>query len=158
AQLKLRLAGAERGRELVLHAHKPAAEDLVGLLDLLRVRVRDAGHPDLARVQQVTDRADRIGVRDARIRAVELVEPDRLDAQALERGVTGLLEVFRRAVDRPAAVTGAQVAALGRDQHVRGVPAIAGHGAGDQGLVVPDLVRVQVVGVRGVDQGYSGVQ
>lgn len=76
---------------------------------------------------------------------MELVEPDGLDPEALERGLGGLLQVVGVAVHRPGAVARAQVAALGGDQDVGGVPGVGGEGLGDQALVVPDLVRVEVV-------------
>jgi hypothetical protein len=50
------------------------------------------------------------------------------------------------------------VAALGRDEHVRGVAAVAGQGARDQALVVADVVGLEVVGVRGVDQRDARVE
>ena len=78
---------AERRRELVLHRHQPPAEDLLRLPDLVRVGVRDAGQPDLALVEQVADGADRVRVRHLGVGAVELVEADRVDAEALERGL-----------------------------------------------------------------------
>ena len=88
------------------------------------------------------DRADRLGVRDLRVGPVELVEPDGLDAEPLERGLAGLAQVLGRAVDGPAAVAGAQVAALGGDEHAGGVAAVGGERLGDQRLVVADLVGV----------------
>jgi hypothetical protein len=120
--------------------------------------VGDAREADLARVEQIADRPDRLLVGDARVRPVELVEPDGLDAEPLQRRVAGLLQVLRRAVQRPRAVARTQVTALRRDQHVRGVAAVLGHRAGDQGLVVTDLVGVPVIGVRGVDQRDAGLQ
>ena len=108
AQLQLGPAGAERRRVLVLHAHQPPAEHLLRLADLRRVRVRDARHPDLPGVQQLRQRPDGLRVRHLRVRPVELVQPDRLHAEPLERRLRGLPEVLRPPVDRPAPVAGPQ--------------------------------------------------
>jgi hypothetical protein len=89
---------------------------------------------------------------------VELVEADGVDAEPLERALDGLAQVGGGAVDGPRAVTGTQVAALGRDQHAGGVAAPARQRLGDQRLVVADLVGVQVVGVGRIDQGHAGVE
>ena len=52
------LAGAERGRQLILHAGQVLlAEDLAGDVDLVDARVGDAGQPDLALVEQLLYRA-----------------------------------------------------------------------------------------------------
>ena len=107
--------------------------------DLVRVGVRDAGHPDLPGVQQLGERADRLGVGDLRVGPVVLVEPDRLDAEPLQRRVAGGAQVLRRAVDVPGAAAGPGVAALGGDQHVGDVTAVRRQGLGDQGLVVTDV-------------------
>ena len=71
-----------------------AAEDLVGEVDLLDGRVRDPRQLDHALVQQVAEGADRLGVRDLRVRAVELVEPDRVDAESLRRRLGRRLQVL----------------------------------------------------------------
>ena len=64
--------------------------------DLVGVGVGDAGHPDDALVEQVADRADRLGVRHVGVGPVELVEPDRVDAEPLRAdALRGLLEVLR---------------------------------------------------------------
>ena len=106
-----------------------------------------------------TQRADRVGVRHRRVGPVELVEADRVDAEALGRGLGGLLQVLGTAVLRPRVRLGPQVAALGRDEHAGGVAAVALQGLGDEQLVVADLVsRGQVVGVGRVDEGDAGVE
>src|SRR5690606_29455132 len=120
ADVDLRLAGAEPRRVLVLHAHQAVAEDGVGGPDLLRVRVGDPGHLDLAGVVQVLQRADGLLVRDLRVGTVVLVEADALHAQGLQRAVAGLLEVLGAAVYVPAAAGRAHVAALGGHEHVVG--------------------------------------
>ena len=76
----------------------------------------------------------------------------------LSEASTACSQVRRGAVDGPRAVAGAQVAALGGDQHAGGVAAPARQRLRDQRLVVPDLVGVQVVGVGRVDQGDAGVE
>src|SRR6202034_3995079 len=54
-------AGPEGGRELVLDAGQVAlTQDPPGSVDLVDGRVGDAGQPDLARVEQVLQRADRL--------------------------------------------------------------------------------------------------
>ena len=80
---------------------EPAVEDRVRLVDLGDVRIRDPRHLDHAVVEQVADGADRVGVRNLRVRPVELVQPDRLDAEAARRGLRGLLQVLGTSVQRP---------------------------------------------------------
>ena len=46
AIVQLALAGTELGRELVLHRHELATENLVGHRDLLDGHIRDPRHPD----------------------------------------------------------------------------------------------------------------
>ena len=82
AVLELALRGAEAGRELVLHADQPAAEHPLGLVDLRHGGVGDAGHQDLALVEQVGQRAHGLGPRDRRVGPVVLVEADGVDRRA----------------------------------------------------------------------------
>jgi hypothetical protein len=89
---------------------------------------------------------------------VELVQADRVDAEALERRVARLLEVLRPAVEAPALVRLAGVAALGGDQDVGRVAAEARDRARDERLVVPEVGVVPGVGVGGVDQRDAGLQ
>src|SRR5262249_13689425 len=75
AVLQLALAGPERGGELVLHAGQVSlAQDRAGQLDLLDAGVRDAGQPDLPRVEQFPDGAGRLRVGHLRVGPVELVQ------------------------------------------------------------------------------------
>ena len=85
AHLELGVAAHEGGRELVLDAHEPSAEKLVRETDLLRVGVGDSGHLDDALVEQLDHCADRVGVGNLGVGAVELVQADGLDAEALGR-------------------------------------------------------------------------
>jgi hypothetical protein len=123
AEFELGLAATERGRELVLHRREPPAEDLLGETDLLRVGIRDSGLPDRAGVEEIPDGADGVLVRHIRVRTVELVEADRVAAEALERRLRRLLEILGPTVHGPRAVPGSKVSALGRDEHSGGVPA-----------------------------------
>jgi hypothetical protein len=156
--LELVEARSERRRELVLHRHEPSAEDLVREVDLGDVRVRDARELDDALVEQVADRAHGVRVRHARVGAVELVEADRVDAEPAGRGLHGLLQVLGSAVLGPRAVARSQVAALRGDEHVGRVAAPRAERAGDELLVVADLVGVEVVRVGGVDEGHAGLE
>src|SRR5690606_5483564 len=114
----------------VLHRGEAAAEDLVRETDLLGVGVRDTGPEDLALVEQLADRAHGVRGGDARVRAVELVETDGLDVEALEGGLARALEVGRVALDVPGAVAGAAVPALGRDEDLLGAHARLAQGLG----------------------------
>ena len=60
-----------------------AAEHVLGLADLVGVGVADAGHLDHALVEQLDERTDGLRVRHRRVRAVELVQADGLDAEPL---------------------------------------------------------------------------
>ena len=103
-------------------------------------------------------RADRLLVRARRVRAVELVEADRVHAEALQRRLA-----------RPRA--GARASCRWSTSRRRGAggrpwwrPAPRrrrrprSQRLGDEALVVAHLVGVQVVGVGGVDQRHAGVQ
>jgi hypothetical protein len=83
---------------------------------------------------------------------VVLVQADGVNAERLQRGLRGLPQMGGRAVDLPGAVAGADVAALGRDQHVAGVARVSGQGLGDQPFVVTGLAGVHVIRIRGVDE------
>lgn len=109
-------------------------------------------------VEQLAQRADGVGPGHGRIRLVQLVEADRLDAQSPGGGLGGALEVGGGAVDRPAAVSGPAAPALGRDQDAGGVAAVAPQGAGDQEFVVAPLVGLPVVAVGGVDERDARVE
>ena len=71
------------------------------------------------------DRPDRVRVGHGRVGPVELVEADRLDAEPAQGRLARLPQVVGRAVEGPAAVAGTQVAALGGDQYLGGVGAVA---------------------------------
>ena len=92
------------------------AEDGVGGADLVGVRVGEADHGDLAGVGDLLEGADDLVVGDLRVRAVVLPECELLDAETLEAGVDGAVQVLGGAVEVPAAAVGADVAALGGEQ------------------------------------------
>ncbi len=89
---------------------------------------------------------------------MELVQADGVHAEGLQRRLGGLAQVGRGPIHGPRAVTGPDVAALGRDQHVAGVPAVGGQSPGDEPLVVPGLRGFEVIGIGRVDQRDPGVQ
>ena len=105
-----------------------------------RVGVGDADPADLALVLELLERADRLGVGHVRVGAVVLVEVDPVGAERLQRGLAGALEVLGAAVELPAAVGRAGVAALGGDDHA---VAAAVERLGDQPLVVAEVVGVR---------------
>ncbi len=105
-------------RELVLHRRQLGGR--AGQLDLVDVGVADADADDLALGAQLLQRADRLRVRHRRVGPVELVEPDRLDAERPQRRLAGRPQVLRAAVQRPRAVRRPGVAALGGDDDGRG--------------------------------------
>ncbi len=113
---------------------------------------------DLALVQQLAEGADGLGVRHLRVRPVELVEPDGLDAEPLEGCLAGRPQVLGAAVEHPAPVAGAEVAALGGDQHRREVAAQLPSALAISVSLCPTSPASQVVGVGGVDEGHTGVQ
>ncbi len=84
AECPFGFAGAERGGELVLYGYEASVQDAVGEFDLRGVGVGDAGHPDLAGVEQVAEGADGVLVGHVLVRLVQEVQVDRLDAQPRE--------------------------------------------------------------------------
>ena len=125
------------------------------LLELLDARVGDADPAHLARVLELLERADRLGVGHVRIGPVELVEVDHVGLERAQRRLARGADVLRPAVERPRAAARAGVAALGGDEHA---VAAAAQRLGDQPLVVADLVPSQAVRVGGVDQVHAGVE
>jgi hypothetical protein len=116
AQLQLVLAGAESGRELVLHRDQPGSEEAVGEADLLLVGVGDPGRLDHAFVNELGERAEGVGVSDLGVGAVMLVETDRLHAEPSRGGFRCFFQVLRPTVERPAAIRRTDVAAFGGDR------------------------------------------
>jgi hypothetical protein len=82
---------------------------------------------------------------------VQLVEVDPLEAQALQRSLTGLAQVLGPAVTRPLAGTGAGEAALGGDDETLGVGV---ERLGDQ--LLADLGTIGVGSVDQVDAELDG--
>ena len=117
ADVDLRSAPAEGGRELVLHAHQHVSEHGVGGADLVGVGVGEPDHADLPRVRDVLQRADDLVVGHLRVGPVVLPERDLVDAQPLQARVDRSAEVGSGAVDGPAPSVRAGVAALRREQH-----------------------------------------
>lgn len=83
-------------------------------------------------VEQLAHRADGLRPGHGRVRLVQLVQADRVDAQALGGGLGSLLQVGGGGGDCPCAVAGAAAAAFGGHQDAGGVAAVAGQGPGDQ--------------------------
>ena len=116
------------------------------------------GHPDLAGVEQLGDRAHRLRVRHVGVGTVELVQPDRLDPEPLDRRLGGLLEVLRPPVERPRPVTGARCPPLVATSTAScRRPTIASASAMSASLW-PVLSGVEVVRVGRVDERHAGVQ
>jgi hypothetical protein len=76
---------------------------------------------------------------------VELVQPDRVDAEPACRGLRRFLQVVGVPVLRPRSVAGTEVPALRRDEHGGGVAAVRAECASDELLVVADLVGAQMI-------------
>ncbi len=133
----------------------------MGLADLVGVGVRQPDPRDLAGVGDLLQRADDVGVVDLWIGAVVLPQRDLLDAEPLQAGVDGLLEVAGRAVGGPATAVGAHVATLGGEHHVLAHAELVEQ-PGDQPLVLTLRVRPLLVprpvGVGGVEERDAGVE
>jgi hypothetical protein len=141
-----------------LHGGEASTQNLLCEPDLVAVHVGDAREADRTGVQEVADGADGVGIRHLRVRAVQLVQADRLAAQALQRSLRRRLEMLGSAIEGPASVTGAEVSALGCDQHIRGVATPRRDRSGDQGLVVADLVCVDVIGIRRIEKSHTLIE
>src|SRR6185437_14629895 len=122
-------------------------DDAAGDGKLIDVDVGDTDLADLPLVLKILQRADRLLVRDLRIRGVQLVEVDPLEAEASQRALACLAQVLRAAIARPETVLALAVAdgaALGRDDEVVRV--------GTERLGDQLLADLGAVGVGGVDQ------
>src|SRR5690606_27103043 len=120
ADLDLGQTGPELRRVLVLHAHQRITQDRVGRPDLRGVCVGQPHHADLARVGDLLEGADGLLIGHVRVGAVVLPQGDLLDTEPAQALVDGGTQVSRGAVDRPSAVVGAYVPALGREQDTVG--------------------------------------
>ena len=111
-------------------------------------------HPQIAhlsRAHEIGHRTDRFLDRHVQIHAMLIVEVDDVDAQPLQRRVTTLAHVLRRAVDtdvRPCRI--AHVPEFGRKDD--GGPAIA------DGLSHQDFVGVRAIHVGRIDERHSQIQ
>ena len=161
ADVDLGAAAAEGRAELVLDAHEGVAEHGVGGADLLGVRVGEADHGDLAAVGDLLEGADDLVVGHVRVGAVVLPQRELLDAEALEAGVDGTVQVLGGAVEVPAAALGAHVPALGGEEDTVAHPELV-EDRGDEPLVlalrVGALLVARPVGVGGVEEGDAGVE
>jgi hypothetical protein len=88
---------------------------------------------------------------------VQLVEIDLLYAERQKRRVAGPVERRRACVPSPPA-PGPRETALGRDEDPLSPPGPPGQRAGYQRLVVAQLVIVEAIDVRGVDEGDASVE
>jgi len=149
----------ERLHDLALHVPRPERilrlEGRDGMLFVCRSnrvgrRLREAEVTHLALLHKPPHRAHRVLDRDLRIDAVEIVEIDRVHAEALKRVLAGALDVARPAVDALiAAVLPAHDAKLRGDGHcVLMRPQDAPHQL---------LVGEGAVHVGGVEEGDAAV-
>src|SRR5688572_14161104 len=75
--------------------------------------------PHLALANQLRHRADRLLDRDRGVDAMLIIEVNVIDAEPLQRGITGAAHVLRTAVDAdPCAVRPPLIAELGRERYV----------------------------------------
>ena len=98
-QLALVQRRGEVQRELVLHAHD--VDDAERHLELLDARVGDAHPAHLARVLELLEGADRLGVGHGRIGPVELVEVDHVGLERRQRRLARGADVLRAARRAP---------------------------------------------------------
>ena len=70
-----------RWRELVLYGDQPVAKNPPRDIDLFAVHARNAGIPDDAGIQQITQGADLIGIWHCRIRAVRVQQVKRVHTE-----------------------------------------------------------------------------
>ena len=129
--------------------------------DLLGVGVGQPDVGDLAAVGDLLDGADDLVVGHLRVGAVVLPQGQLLDAEALEAVVDGTTEVLGRAVGLPAAAVGADVAALGGEEHPVADAELV-EDRGDQALVLAlgagALLVAGAVGVGGVEERHARVE
>src|SRR2546427_10420066 len=145
---------AARGQDLVLGVARP--QRILGLQRADRVhgvraaqrRRRRFGEPQVAHLARSHERchgAHRVLYRDGAIHAMLIVQIYVVDAQPLEGGVTGLVDVLRPPIDaQPSAVRATHVAELrGQDHPVAAAPDRPAHEL---------LVGEWAVHVRGVEK------
>ena len=108
-----------------LHTRRrlPRTEHATGDVDLLDAGVGDARHPDLARVEQLFQRTDRLLIRHGRVGPVELVQADGASTpsalSARDASTACCRCASKRPIQRPRTVTRPQVTALGGDQDLQ---------------------------------------
>ena len=124
--------------------------DGVGPADRLDARLGEAEVLDLARLDQLLDRSRHVLDRHVRVDAVLIEQVDDVDPEPLERGLDGLLDVLRPAVQARPAPAGGRLGLevepeLGGDHDL-----VAERG---QGLAHELLVRERAVDLGGVEEG-----
>ncbi len=157
AQLDQAAAKARVVPRAQLHLHRRDGREVERLAQLAEGHVAQADLLDEAVALEGGQRAHAGGQRGARIRRVELVQEDALDAQRFPAGRAGGGEVARAAVRDPSSARAGEPA-LGGDAHARPLALPGGERPCDQPLVVPGLARVPAIRVGGVEQGDAGVQ
>ena len=140
-----------------LDLHGRNVGELPGFLDLADVDVAQSDAIDVAVALQRRQRADARGERRSRVRRVELVEVDALDAERPPARLAGLDQMARPSVRLPRAVRPRE-SALGGHTNARPVPVPRVECPGDETLVVSGLAFVEAVGVRRVEERDAGVE
>ncbi len=131
--------------------------DASGLFDLTDVHIAEANRLDVPVPFERRERADAGCERRSRIGGVQLVQVDALDAERPPARLAGCDEVSRPPVGCPPAV-GPRESTFGGDSNARAIAGPGRDGASDQPLVVPDVVRIEAVGVGRVEEREAGIE
>src|SRR5512143_2836239 len=146
---------AEVGIEPILH--RGDRRNGLSLPDLVNGNVREPDPADLPYPLQLGQGCHALAEGDGGVGGVELVKPDLVDPQGLERGLAGAPQVRRTPVAVPAPPAPHDSTLGGnQDPGARSVP--LPEGPGDEPLVMPGLGRIEAVGIGGVDQSHPRVE
>src|SRR5437764_6831961 len=120
--------------------------DGLGAADALGVRLAKPEMAHLALLDETAHRADRVLDRHVGIDAVLVIEVDRIDAEALQAGLAGLLHISGAAVDAIGAAGLSGLAELGGDDDFVALgPRELAQRAAKQFLVMAPAIHVRAV-------------
>lgn len=159
ASARFRHAGLESGGVVHAELHLDVGDgrDREGLFELLDGDVGEAERSHAAGRAQLVERAHAGGERSLRVDDVEEVHVERLATEREEAAFAGGFEVLLLAVREPALLR-ADEAALGRDDHVRGVTGVRLECGADEAFVVADVALGRAVDVGGVQPSHARVE
>ena len=143
--------------DVQFHLDRGDLGDAPGFLDLPDVYVAETDRLDVTIALQGVERAHARCERHTRIRRVQLIEVNAIDAERAAAGLARRGQVARPAVRYPAALRTRETA-FGRDAKARSVPIPGRDRASDEPFVVPGVAVIPTVRVGRVEERYASIE